>query len=288
MRRRLRVCAAFDRGYLDGGAAFGVLGDEIAAATRCWRDWPDVAAYDGFADELASVAQRRLVFRDVDKARVLASGGYDAFIQQTGSIPTRARSWHDFFNACIWSRFPRAKLGLHHSMLRERPARVAGRRTRRQDWLTHLDECGVLIIGADPALLELVRNLAWDELFLRRRAAFDRDIHVLCFGHALLEALREPFVGLMGKAVLCADAGVARAASREERQRRADVWLAALLEHEPLPPLLALPILGVPGWHASNEDPAYYANTAYFRARAGRAGSDDGKEGAPSHHRAPQ
>jgi len=270
MRRRLRVSAAFDPGYLGDGSAFGVLGAEVAATSRRWRDWPDVAAYDAFADELARVAERRLVFRDVDKARVLASGGYDAFIHQTGSIPTRPRSWHDFFNACIWSRFPHAKVGLHRSMLREYPARVAGRRTRRQDWLTHLDECGVLIIGADPALLELVRSLAWDELFLRRRAAFDRDIFVLCFGHAILEALREPFVGLMGKAVLCSDPGVARAGSPEERQRRADVWLAGLLEHQELPPLLALPVLGVPGWHASNEDPSYYANAAYFRARPSR------------------
>jgi hypothetical protein len=268
MRRRLRVCAAFDPGYLEGGSAFDVIGAEIAAASRRWRDWPDVAAYDAFAGELGRVAERPLVFRDADKARVLASGGYDAFIHQTGSVPTRARSWHDFFNACIWSRFPRAKVGLHRSMLREQPIRVAGRRTRRQDWLTHLDECGVLIIGADPTLLELVRNLAWDELFLRRRAAFGRDVHVLCFGHAILEALREPFVGLMGKAVLCSDEGVAGAPTRAEPRRRADGFVAGLVEHAPLPPLLALPVLGVPGWHASNQDPAYYANATYFRARA--------------------
>jgi cytochrome P450 len=26
-----------------------------------------------------------------------------------------------------------------------------------------------------------------------------------------------------------------------------------------------LPLLGIPGWHPANTDPAFYANTDYFR-----------------------
>ena len=46
-----------------------------------------------------------------------------------------------------------------------------------------------------------------------------------------------------------------------------DAWMAADLRAEKLAckPFAHLPVLGVPGWWAANEDPAFYADASVFR-----------------------
>jgi DUF3025 family protein len=265
-RRRLRVAAAYEPDFQRTASAFEVLGPEILGAAGAWSDWPEVSAYDAWASELVRRAGRALRFRDVARAEVSAIGGYDRYIRETGTIPTRSRSWHDFFNAGIWARFPLSKLALHAGMLGEFERREAGRRTPRQDWLTHFDECGVLIISDRPALLEDIAALRWRALFVDHRDTFIQHVRVLCFGHAILEALREPFVGLMGKALLCHRAALGDRATGASELGAADAWLAAQLSANVLPPLRALPVLGVPGWHAANQSPAFYDRAHYFRS----------------------
>jgi hypothetical protein len=62
----------------------------------------------------------------------------------------------------------------------------------------------------------------------------------------------------------------------ETELTRLDRWLAAQLSMPELPRLHALPVLGVPGWHAANERGSFYAEPRYFRRlpveRAARAG----------------
>jgi hypothetical protein len=272
MRRRLRVREAYDPEFFRTSGAYDVLGGAIRKEVARWRDWPDVAAYDAWAANLARVAGRPLLFRDVARASVAARGGYDRFIHETAHIPTRSRSWHDFFNACIWTRLPRAKLAVHSSQLADAQLRAGPRRTRRQDWLTHFDECGVVLVSACQRLLDRIAMLDWQAAFVDERAAFVSGVRVYCFGHAILEALREPYVGLMGKALLCHDPGGAEPsasatndASSEAALARLDRWLATQLEAPSLPRLHALPVLGVPGWHADNERPSFYDQPRYFR-----------------------
>jgi hypothetical protein len=241
-----------------------VLGDDVLTHARAWADWPDVSAYDAWGDRLAQFARRRIVFRDVPRAEVVSRAGYDAFIHDTGIIPTRSRSWHDFFNAGIWSRFARAKLAITAAQLSERALRPGPQRTRRQDWLTHFDECGVVVASERPELLERIAALAWHELFVERRAELVQHVHFYCFGHAILEALREPYVGLMGKALLWHDPLASRAPG-ETALTRADDWLEAQLTAPRLPRLHALPVLGLPGWHAANEQRSFYDRPSYFR-----------------------
>jgi DUF3025 family protein len=278
VRRRLRVSAAYEPGFHRSASAYEVLGASILGSTEGWSDWPDVSAYDAYNGDLVRRAGRALSFRDVAKADVMAKGGYDRYIRETGLIPTRSRNWHDFFNAGIWARFPRAKLALHGAMLSEFERRGDERRTRRQDWLTHFDECGVLVISDRLDLLGDIAALRWRSLFVDRRDAFNRHARVICFGHATLEALREPYVGLMGKALLCHGPALGGRATGDSELGPADAWLAAQLSAVDLPPLRALPVLGVPGWHAANRDPAFYDRARYFRdAPAGPAAPPHGQ-----------
>jgi hypothetical protein len=81
------------------------------------------------------------------------------------------------------------------------------------------------------------------------------------FGHALLEQLAAPRKGLTahvwrGPAVLdCAAA--------------ADSWLQARCTAEKLAakPFTPLPVLGVPGWWAENENFSFYDESQVFRPR---------------------
>jgi hypothetical protein len=279
-RRRLRVCEAYEPQFFRTSRAYDVLGNAVQEQAARWGDWPDVVAYDAWTDALTRAAARRLVFRDVPRQRVTACGGYDRFIQETGHIPTRSRSWHDFFNACIWTRLPRAKLAVHSLQLAESRGQTSAARTRRQDWLTHFDECGVVLVSSCQPLLDRVATLDWEAAFVSEREAFVKSVRVYCFGHAILEALREPYVGLMGKALLCHDPGspepqasAAHDATSEAALARLDRWLAAQLAAPSLPRLHALPVLGVPGWHAANEHPSFYDQPRYFRRLAERAGA---------------
>jgi hypothetical protein len=278
MPRRLRVQAGFDPAFDRTSGAYDVVGG-IREQVRCWTDWPDVSAYDVWASGLARAAGRPLLYRDVGRATVLARGGYDSFIAETGLIPTRSRSWHDFFNACIWSQLPRAKLAVHAAQLEEcslrrRAGHPGAGRTRRQDWLTHFDECGVVVVSDRQDLLDRIATLAWHELFVDGRASFARHAVVVCFGHGTLEALREPYPGLMGKALLHHVPEGALPSSAEEARAPLDDWLAAALSARALPRLHALPVLGLPGWHAANENVSFYDNAEYFRTRPGLLAAD--------------
>ncbi len=276
MRRRLAVSQRFEPAFHRTSTAFEVLGPAITRASSAWRDWPAVSEYDAWSAELEALAGRGLRFREADRARVATAGGYDGWIEETGLIPTRARSWHDFFNACIWARFPRSKLAVHRLQLRESRHRPGPFRTQRQNWLTHFDECGVLVLSSRPELASCIERLAWRELFLERRAAFGRQVRVWCFGHATLEALREPYVGLMGKAVVLHEPALEGDECAEALLRRADQRLAALLDaatrhsEGTLPRLSALPVLGLPGWHAANERASFYDQEHYFRTGPAR------------------
>lgn len=286
MRRRLSVSQRFEPAFHRTSAAFDVLGPDITRACSAWSDWPAVSAYDAWGADLEALAGRRLRFREAERARVAATGGYDGWIAETGLIPTRARSWHDFFNACIWARFPRSKLAVHRLQLRESQHRPGPLRTQRQNWLTHFDECGVLVLCSRPELASYIERLAWRELFIERRAAFGRQVRVWCFGHAILEALREPYVGLMGKAVVLHEPTLEGDECAEASLQRADQRLAMLLDDATqlsegtLPRLSALPVLGLPGWHAANERASFYDQEHYFRTRPARGATPAASSGA--------
>lgn len=198
---------------------------------------------------------------------------YEMRVWENGAVETRPDHWHDFFNALVWLSFPRSKRAVTaaHVAAMQAPGRARG---SVRDALTHFDECGILVLSSDPALLDCLRRFAWRELFVERRAAVQRDMRFVVFGHAIYESLLAPFRGLTAKAILQAVDASSLAKPSEEFLAWADALLAETLtagryvrprDFQPLP------ILGIPGVTAENENPAYYDDTWQFRpGRQGR------------------
>jgi DUF3025 family protein len=274
MRRRRQVDAGYDPQFRRTSAAYDVLGERILADSGGWTDWPELGRYDGWTEDLCVLSGRSLRFSAVERSRVAAAGGYDLFIETTGLIPTRPRNWHDFFNACIWARFPRMKLRTLARSVEERRARLQPKRSALSNWLTHFDECGLVVRTNEPELLAMIRQLRWRELFIEQRRLLERRARVACFGHATLEGLREPHLGLMGKALLWHDPDFDPDRDPDDDVPALDAWLEARLQQGTPPRLHPLPVLGLPGWHSPNQSASFYDNRDYFRERARSLSSD--------------
>jgi hypothetical protein len=135
--------------------------------------------------------------------------------------------------------------------------------------LTLFDEGGLALVTADAALGELLAGFRWRTLFVERRADVRRDARFLGCGHALHEKLLAPFRGLTAKVLVVPVEAAALQAGGDALQRRVDLALAARLAD---PATLAstrslapLPVQGIPGWWAANEDPAFYDDAGQFR-----------------------
>ncbi|MDD3352274.1 DUF3025 domain-containing protein [Zoogloea sp.] len=198
--------------------------------------------------------------------------GYEDHIDATGEVPTRPGDWHDFFNALAWCCWPRTKAAcnaLHlQEIARRRAAGLSGRGPLR-DALTQFDECGVLVVSADPDLPALLVAHAWEEVFWRQRQRLLDSTRFLIFGHASWDQLRTPFVGLCAKALYRVVEPAWLQLSVAEQLAEADAWLARRLTSQPFgkTDLAPLPLLGVPGVTPDSEDPAYYRDTRQFRPR---------------------
>ena len=200
-----------------------------------------------------------LLFDGPDAARGEA---YEAFIARSGRVPTRA-NLHDFFNALAWLRYPRSKARLNELQAAAiARAGVGATRGPLRDAATLIDENAVLLMTERTDLVDALRHHDWTRLFWEERNAWNGQITVLAFGHALLEKLVRPYKAITAHALhvalpITADAGQVDAA-------------AAMLLDDRLSPrrLLPLPVLGIPGWSAANADPSFYSDTAVFRPAA--------------------
>ena len=182
---------------------------------------------------------------------------YESRIFLRGEAQFRTGDWHDVFNALAWLTFPRAKAALnerHYHALEERRTsgeRHAGNRSALQDALTLLDESGVIVATSEPELGRLLAAHAWKELFWRRRGDVRQYMRFYLFG--LICDVGRDFMALpLAEQLAAIDGQIAERVGASERD------LAAA-------DLTPVPLLGIPGWCADNEDERYYDNTAYFR-----------------------
>jgi len=203
-----------------------------------------------------------------------ASGmSYEERAYWLGEVETRPGNWHDCFNALAWLSYPLTKAALnarHHRALTRNSAPGQGRRGPLRDALTQFDECGVAVVSADHGLWDDIRAHRWKEVFWTRRDEMQRSLRVFVFGHASLDMLRTPHIGLCGKSLfLHVDAewlAQSLPAQRADVDRRmAQRFSGDLYSYARPSDFHPLPLLGIPGTTPDNEFPSYYDDTRQFR-----------------------
>lgn len=262
------------------------------AAPPVWNRW-ELLASPAFAtlaplieqlpeDHFPTLAQLN---RMCDEREVLSGGGvpiefvpqhaktdepYETRVYARGKVLTRSHNWHDLFNALVWVTFPRSKAAINRHHYREMLARQGeGLRGTPRDVLTLFDEGGVIVASGEPELGALLRGFQWKELFWQRRSDVIASMRFYVFGHSIYEKALQPYKGITAKTVIF-DVS-ARELERPLPQQLATLD-ARLAKYFGEPKALAateayapLPVLGIPGWTADNEDGRYYDDTQQFR-----------------------
>jgi len=199
---------------------------------------------------------------------------YEQHIADTGEVETRPENWHDLFNALTWVTYPRAKARInaqHVAILEEGGEAEARRRSPERDALTLFDEGGVIVASASAALLRLMVDFEWKELFWTRRAELLEKVRFLVFGHGCFEQALEPYLGMVAKTVFVPVSEYFLMSPPEAQLADADELVASHFASRARfgsPKSMApMPVLGVPGWHFDLQDEAFYNDDRHFRSK---------------------
>ena len=199
---------------------------------------------------------------------------YELHIAETGEVETRPENWHDLFNALVWIAFPKAKAAInaqHAAILEERGEEEAKRRSPERDALTLFDEGGVIVASSAPALLRLIVDFEWKELFWNRRAELTEKMRFFAFGHAMYEQALTPYIGMVAKTVFVPVNDLFFMLPLETQMAQADALLAAHFANRARyasPKMMApMPILGVPNWHPGTDSESFYDDPVHFRSK---------------------
>lgn len=238
---------------------------EAAAHLGAGASWPDLEA----GNRMLQSGARPILTRSGKPVRLVpqADGHYETRIYLTGEVQTRSENWHDLFNALVWRVFPRTKSIINQ--LHYLNASTGTVRGTARDILTLFDESGVVIACSAEELATLLRQHRWKELFWVNRNQVARHLRFYVFGHSLHEKNMRPYLGLTGKSLIMP---VARTFFDQPMACQLDKLDGMLADHFIQPDSLSsttrlppLPLLGVPGWWADNENEQFYDNTRYFR-----------------------
>ncbi len=254
----------------------------LSAFLQSWFDAgpPDMSTLNAVAGDRGLATGNGAPLRFVAPPGM--SEGYEARAFLTGEIATRPDNRHDLFNALIWLAFPLTKAAInrrHFAQLTEAQKRGSTARGPVRDALTQFDECGVVVAGCRPDLWQALCAHRWREVFVARREELLRSTRFVVFGHASHDALAAPFVGLCGKALFVDVDEAWLRLPDAEALAALDGRLAGLFDTCNFSPRdwQPLPLLGIPGATADNEQPDYYYDTRQFRpARTMRPGSSPG------------
>lgn len=230
--------------------------------TSDWR-----SALNSAAAEASLQNHRGLPIRFVPQAELPAGIAYEAFIGATGSVPTR-ENLHDFFNALVWLTFPKIKAQLNALQAVElAKSAVSATRGKLRDAATIFDENSAIFIAHDRGMIDALREHRWNEVFISRRADFERHCEVWLFGHALMEKLVSPYKAITAHTwtVMGSDDFFTTPALDKRK------WIDKTVAQQLANGLVAsdftpLPVLGVPGW-AQSQNGAFYDDVTVFRPK---------------------
>jgi len=268
------VASAFDLAWLEREPyrswlpGFRVQLAELAS-------WPLPAAYDRLVEAARGASSSVILprFVEFDARRVRAAGGYEAWVAGTGSVPSRARDWHDFFSMAVWAHLPRVRWALNRLHVNADPTLADPRNGRSavQNVAAQFDESGLIVASSDPEVLADLSALAFKRVFWERRASLSASTRFIVVGHGSLESLLRPHFALVGKALLLPlnspppQDPVALFDSVDE-------LAAEVVSDWARTPVLPapVPLLGIPGWHPQQSS-EFYDNARYFRQERWRA-----------------
>lgn len=239
---------------------------------RCWESAADWPACDLLTQQLPeglrAQSGKPIHFLPQDHALLYPELYYEERIFQHGIVSTRP-NWHDFFNALMWAVFPQTKIQIN--ALHVADMELQGKkRTPQRDALTILDESGVIVAATRRDLLQHVIDFSWGELFWQERDAWGCEIGCFMIGHAMLEKLLNPYVGVTAHALLVEVEPTFFDLALPERQAYLDARIATFLKQGSLASPACLnpfPLLGVPGWW-KNDDLRFYQDAGYFRPKS--------------------
>ena len=194
---------------------------------------------------------------------------FEARIYERGEVETRAATWHDALHACTWLTYPRTKARINALHVADGLDTTPNRRSVLRNILTLIDEGGLIVASCNPQLLALLRGFQWQALFWEQRALVRREMDFVIFGHALYERALAMHYGSTGRGILLEVAPDYFDWDMPQRVRHLDARLAALLgdpaQLTSTAMLHPVPIKGIPGWDAANQDAGYYRDTQQFR-----------------------
>ena len=237
-----------------------------------WKPWRDVGqrvaqriiAGKGVA---AALNDENAVKHFVPQTAIPEGAAYEQFIFDTQQVPTRD-NLHDFFNGLAWIVFPQTKQKLNALQANEiKTHGVQATRGPLRDALTVFDE-NAAFMQPSPELVHALQQRQWQSAFMHLRSQW-LDQPPILFGHALLEKLVFPYKSVTSH-VFNAQAAPNTIANLHEKLHTNQDWdthISRQLSPQALvpKPFLPLPVLGVPGWWAANEDAAFYDDAQVFR-----------------------
>jgi hypothetical protein len=195
----------------------------------------------------------------VPQSALPEGAAYEQFIFAQQQVPTR-ENLHDFFNGLAWLVLPHTKTRLN--ALQNTAIQNDGIQTTRgalRDALTLFDENAALW-QAPSALVQALRDKQWQRAFIDLRPLWQQAQPVL-FGHALLEKLVTPYKSITSHVFIAQAATDLEATSSLDESVAQQLCPAALVPK----PFIPLPVLGVPGWWAANEEAQFYDDAQVFR-----------------------
>jgi len=224
------------------------------------------------AGSLQLMNHRQQAIRFVAQDELPDGMAYEAFISETGRVPTRD-NLHDFFNALVWLNFPQIKTQLNALQSAQIASLGIGKsRGAARDAATIFDENAALLVVQDSdegaQLIQALHNHQWRHAFMDKRYLFGVQCEVWSFGHALMEKLVQPYKAItahawvvkVGRDYFGLEADARRAALDQLVARQLATHTLTTADYTPLP------VLGVPGWWPQ-QDEAFYADSQVFRAK---------------------